>query len=469
MIDFCQYAAALGAWQQTISRGTDYARLSARGASNFNLRLRQGAVVSAHETYDIVVSALLAQKKGKKWQGAERFYFDFDCLNDWPETRRVLLQAAREIPDPRAPYQPPGEETSPSSNHFCHAEIAKALPALVFHRAYRLLREAIVAGFGVDAHMAWRHGGHGWFGAGLPFAYADNNVLDFGPKSWIDERITVFVQDKPHLRRHLAQTATSLETNLDLLASPLEMLLSIQNASLMATSARNIERVILAPQAVVSILAAILPAFSEDEADRAQSVRCLPKATLSGGVPLMSSDWRLACDAAHPLFARAGACDARGQHTQIVEFLEEGAIVRRVASDVIAQARRVPATGHALDPSGRTSVFYPVLAAKTHTDVPWHQALNQSPARTLLIEAVDVILPEDSTQPAILMLPSGGILYAGGRCQGHTQGALLKLSPADLLAAAKPLGATTRIDNMLTCAIELEPSIIVDAFPKAKS
>jgi len=469
VIDFCQYAAALGAWQQTMSRGADYARISARGASSFDLRLRQGAMVSAHETYGIAASVLLAQKKGKKWQGAERFYFDLDCLNDWSETRRVLVQAARDISDPRAPYQPPGEEVSPSSNRFCDSEVARALSALVFHRAYRLLREAIVAGLGVDAHIAWRHGGRCWSGAGLPFAYVDNNVLDFGPKSWIDERVTIFLPDKPYLRRHLAQTSTGLETNLGLLASPLETLLSVQNTPLMATSARNIERVIFAPQAVASILATILPAFSEDEINRAQAVRCLPKAILSGSMPLMSPDWRLACDATHPLFARDGACDARGQHTQIVEFLKEGAIVRRAASDVVANSRRVPATGHALDPSGRTSVFYPVLAAKTHTDAPWHQALSQSPARTLVIEAMDVILPEDSTQPAILMLPSGGVLYANGRCQGHTQGALLKLSPAELLAAAKPLGTATRIEGIVTCAIELEPNIIVDAFPKAKS
>ncbi len=359
------------------------------------------------------------------------------------------------------------------------AELAQALPALQFHRAWHTFADVFKRGILVDGRMTWFNGRQAWNGAALPFGWSEANNAMFSPRPRIDEAFELYGSDTPSRRLRVVHTTHRVDPapNLEPLLDDVERL---ARAPLCAVSRNNIDAVVLAPNVVIELLNRILPAFVADAHGCEAFSRYFAKPGSLKTDVIFGTELRLSDCATHAAFGFDHApLDARGQRTQDLVLIEAGHARDLAASDLAATnikkggkntgsavqtdlIKALKPNGHALLPDGTSSVFYPVLEALTPDALPDYQPgfTAQIAERTLVIQAIQFIEPSDSSLDPFIFLPEGGLLYENGKLFGITPPQRLSVSLTDLFIKARPATKSFEYAGFVLCALAFGREIL---------
>lgn len=497
-------------------KSAPYRRIVCTGSEWSKLILRHSLISNFEHASDMSFD-VTAATKDRAWRVKRESFGDVHGLvsamngsdssakNSIQDFFAKLLLSAENGTDPRAPFDEEASKSNFQQSLECYdATIADMLSPVFFHYAFETLRPAMMSGFSVDAQIEWRHGG--WIHDGSPraFGYVDDNVKFFAPQTQALCMATLYRPEKPHLRRYLAACAES-PTN----AAHDAFMASVETATQALTKAqgyaplafcdKNVDRWILMPSAVVSLVHAIIDAIHrikfDDESFDASflspdlELRCNPYHCAfgkDGGQKRKRRSYLVdgddAMDMAEIDNYRAGSAansganvarratgvvvDARGQVTQSISIIknsEWGEFPKTHASEYRSQMPQTAPNGHAVDETGSMArVFCPVLSG-TDGDAdaiaPWTgEGVSQMHrGKICCIERLGAYLSPSGDIRVVV--PNGGILFQDGDCLGHITAPMREFELSDWLAKARAISAPMRIGGIAAAMLEVEPNL----------
>lgn len=405
MGDLRDYQATLYTLFQQFSKlkpSANYRQIRASGSESMQLRIKAGRISHFEMCSDLCVEALACDKRGSLWHVSSGVFPDFTVLTDW-ERMSARMETTTSRTDPRPPYHPSEQTESPQPPLRYDPEVARNLPAILFHRTYQTIAPILAQGIMADLTATHIHGACAWNNAPITFAWADNGRFYFDPHTAIEETICLYAPQKPHLKRHVCATTYRLTERPDL-ANIVEDLKIAQSAPLLAFTQNNIDHVILMPSAVITILRSILH---------------------DPGVLTLPSGLECVDSPEDSLFDRAGTLDSSGK----------------------------PLATSPVTPKS-AAILCPILRATAPiADPPKIEALSsQIPGRLLCIEHIEIQHTPSGTYAAYF--PDGGILYRDGQFLAHVHIPARAWPLTRLLEYARPVSAPTRIGRLATCALE---------------
>lgn len=450
-----------GVWQRLLACGSE------QGMASFE----SGRVSRYEIASSLRLHALRCSKKGKAWYSREAYFEDFSCLSLLGREAEHLFSPLEDQGDLRMESEKIASERDDAWKSGYDAELSEGLSALIFHRLWRSVRDLFKKGIVFDGYVSWSNGRSGWDGSPLPFAWSDGRQTTFSPLPRLDEKLAFYCEGSAFRRRSLACSSGSMEPVPDY-SELCEELLRLDKSPCVSMTPSNVDAVILSPNAAWELLAELLPCFRDDAASHLLFSQVFQKQE----EPISAaSGIRILCDALFPLFRhRHAPLDARGKRTQSVTLYEHGRPVQLVSSDapprlsqavianpVLERIRRdIRPNGHAVDPSGKTAIFYPVMLSTMSASLPpYDRALiGKTAERTLVVESLRMIRTGDSGGRAFLYVPAGGVLYVDGAAFGYVQPFRAEISLASLLRSLAVISSSEWCCGAGVCALSLEPS-----------
>ena len=464
------------AWQAAahVPAKVQYQRLCAAGGEWTRASLKEGRIANFELGSNLRVEALRCSKKNKSFQSRVAVFGDFASLDKLASDSDHLFYPVPSSDDPRLESESVPTDEDRTWRAVYDSELARALPALVFHRLWQSTKTPLSEGVLFDAEISWYTGRVSWSGAPIPWAWADSRNVSFAPETRIDEAFTFYCADTPHRKCRFWHTARRVDPAPDLqeLAQLAKNIASLPACALVS---QNIDAIILAPGVVAQLLRDVLPAFSASHAGldafarlygASQDDACLG-ASLS-----LSSD---------PTFEAFGLSvpplDARGQRTQSVKLVENGRAAGLVASDLevrnlnrtssgashprLAELLKTLApNGHALDPEGRSAVFYPVLKGRDALPLYGPGLPRHVAQRTLVVETLRYVPAADSSLPSFIYMPEGGCLYENGLPVAQMPPHRIMMTLSQLLTHAQAASEPVFCQGMAVCALSLDPAVL---------
>lgn len=409
-----------------------YIQVRASGCDRFDLHMTAGKIESMQFKSSLMISRLIGEKKSF-WKTAEDTASNFNFLNQWKENFELLLASGKKSEDPRPSFaeNPRYEELQPGLRLY-DPEVAQLIPAVIFHRIFQLLSPVLEKGFLVDFSTTWRHGASFWNDVPMTFAWADANGFYFGPQTRIDESICIYHPERPRLRRFVEFTSWRI-SDIPSILEIAETMDGVKSEPLLTWSKRNIDKIVFLPQAVSSMMSALLSLLSNENVN-------------ASVIPSLNSTLELADEPENPLFQCEGMIDARGRLVKSVSIIKNGEI----------QPFHSLEHAHFSDKEGHWGICCPILKPVTSdetSDMSPENLSRQIPGRILFIEKIQLLPSQEGTQ---VFVPAGGVLYREGKCLGHVVAPPQTLRFDDIWGRAKPIGSPVRTGAFATCALEIE-------------
>ena len=476
------------------------------------LMLNHGLISSYERGSDMSFDVTAAAAKGGAWRTARESFSDATSLvsainpvesgteDTIHEFLNRILSSASIGDDPRSPF-----DEKASESNFLHnfdgydAAIADMLSPVFFHYAFEALRPAMMGGFLVDAQIEWRHGGWIYDGSPRAFGFVDDKVKFFSPQTQALCLASFYASENGRLRRYLAYGGDSaMRATTDGFASSIETVArSLSKAKSYAPLAfcnDHVDRWILMPSAVISLVKAILDAIWETKRHGVEALdpsfmsshlelRCDPyhrsflprdEQEPSRRVPV-SEDGNETETGAHGVQGNEGEdakrpknpmIDARGQYVRAISLIQNGSWAEFPKTDVEMSRTKSPGrapNGRAVDETGEVSrVFCPVLSSASG-DVEGQASstgedLSQSMrGKICCIERLGAYVSQRGEIRVVV--PNGGVLFQDGDCLGHTTAPLREFAISDFLGKAQAISAPQRIGGIAAATLEVEPNL----------
>lgn len=359
-------------------------------------------------------------------------------------------------------------------------EVARALPAIVFHRAWRSFSNLFKQGCLVDGQTTWYNGRQAWNGAGLPIGWVDAQNVYFSLCPRLDEDLTIYTEAAPNRRRRVLCSSYHVDPVPDFSAVQ-EEVKRLATAPLCALTPSNIDAVVLAPNVVIDLFKRILPAFAMNPVGFETFDRFFAKPGSLKEDLILNPKLRLSCNALHSSFRHnCSPLDAQGRLTQPVTLVDQGHAAGLVASESDAKRvkngakkarasvldeliNRTKPNGHAMTPEGDSCVFYPVLESNTADTLPDYGCgfTRYIAERTLVIESMRFVEPADTSLSPFIYLPEGGILYENGIPIGVTPPQKLSATLPDLLIQALPATRSIDFAGFVLCCLAFDAKLVL--------